>query len=82
MPGDDRRVNRLRWLCRRGMKELDVLLEGFRQRQELRLASGDWPELEAFLQLEDDRLWDFLQGREPPPAEFDRLVQAIRGSSA
>jgi len=64
------------------MKELDVLLESFLRREGTCLAGGDWPELEAFLQLEDDRLWDFLQGREPPPADFSRLVQVIRDSSA
>lgn len=81
MPGDDRPdvpLGRLRWLCRRGMKELDVLLEGFLLREGERLASGGWRELGAFLQLEDDRLWDLLQGKEPPAPEFHDLVRAIR----
>ena len=37
------------------MKELDVMLERFLERQESALAEGGWPELEALLDAEDDR---------------------------
>ena len=55
------RVRKLRWLCRRGMKELDVLLERFLQQYESHLGDGAWPELETLLDQEDDLLWDWLQ---------------------
>ena len=55
------RTRRLRWLCRRGMRELDVLLERFIERNEARLAAGAWPGLEDLLSFEDDVLWDILQ---------------------
>lgn len=55
------RVRKLRWLCRRGMKELDVLLERFVTLNETSLAEGAWPELESLLNTEDDRLWDWFQ---------------------
>jgi len=58
---DDLRLRRLRWLCRRGMKELDVLLECFIAGQAQALRAGQWPQLERLLALEDDRLWDYLQ---------------------
>jgi antitoxin CptB len=73
------RLKRLRWLCRRGMKELDVLLEAFLERQPAALARGDWPRLESLLDSEDDLLWDWLQGREAPPPEFSSLINDIRG---
>ncbi|MBT8047910.1 MAG: succinate dehydrogenase assembly factor 2 [Xanthomonadales bacterium] len=55
------RVRRLKWLCRRGMKELDVLLQPFVERNKDKLAQGAWPEFEGLLETEDDLLWDWLQ---------------------
>ncbi|NIN58519.1 MAG: succinate dehydrogenase assembly factor 2 [Xanthomonadales bacterium] len=73
------RMRRLRWLCRRGMKELDVLLEAFMAAQEEALMQGDWPQLEDFLKEEDDRLWDWLvKNDRPPTPAFDALANAIR----
>ena len=55
------RVRKLRWLCRRGMKELDVLLESFLEQNQQALESGSWPEFEALLQSEDDIFWNWVQ---------------------
>jgi len=76
---DARRLNRLRWLCRRGMKELDVLMEAFLECQATALGEGAWPELEPLLDEEDDRLWDWLQGRVTPPDDYASVIDAIRG---
>ena len=55
------RVRKLRWLCRRGMKELDILLERFISDREQDLADGEWPGFENLLGTEDDVLWDWVQ---------------------
>lgn len=55
------RLGKLKWLCRRGMKELDVLLERFIELNQQQLEQGEWPEMESLLQNEDDVLWDWLQ---------------------
>lgn len=60
MTGADR-VRKLKWLCRRGMKELDILLERFVAGNEASLSAGAWPELESLLNTEDDVLWDWIQ---------------------
>ena len=60
MGGEDR-VKKLKWLCRRGMKELDLLLEEFIGSNQTALSEGNWPQLESLLQAEDDVLWDWLQ---------------------
>lgn len=74
------RVNKLKWLCRRGMKELDVLLEGFLAQHQLELSEGCWPELESLLQNEDDRLWDWVQQPASEQASAYRAVlDEIRG---
>ena len=77
MPANGR-VRHLRWLCRRGMKELDVLLERFIAEREHELGQGAWPELEALLGCEDDQLWDWV--REPQAAaaaDYNDLLMAI-----
>ena len=75
---DDSELKRLRWRCRRGMRELDVLMT--------RYLDNGWPqaseaERKVFLRLlhcEDDKLWQWFMGREQPDdREFDALVQRI-----
>lgn len=73
------RVRRLKWSCRRGMKELDVLLEAFITGFGPELEAGAWPELERLLQEEDDRIWDWLQLPQcPDAADFQQLLSVIR----
>jgi len=76
MSGGHDRLKKLRWQCRRGMKELDVLLEAFIKAQDERLLAGDWPGLERLLGEEDDVLFDWISGRNLPadPA----MVELIR----
>ena len=79
MPADER-IKKLRWLCRRGMKELDVLLEAFLEKNTEELNSGAWPIFEELLSQEDNQLWDWLQGREIPHSQiFQPLISEIRG---
>lgn len=75
----DARIRKLRWMCRRGMKELDVLLESFIAQNESRLNAGEWPEMEHLLALEDDVLWDRLRDNDlSPNPEYRGLIEAIR----
>ena len=60
------RIKKLRWKSRRGMKELDVLLEAFFEQQAESLLADDWPQLEEFLDQEDDVLFDWISGRNLP----------------
>jgi antitoxin CptB len=75
---DEAELRRLRWRCRRGMRELDQLM--------LRYLDGRWPaadetERAVFLRLldtEDDKLWRWFMGREAPQdADLDVLVRTI-----
>jgi len=76
---DPVRAERLKWRCRRGMKELDVLLECFLEHHREALSAGRWPELEALLDSEDDILWDWLQNPSlPEAAAFKSLLERIR----
>jgi antitoxin CptB len=71
-------MDRLRWMCRRGMKELDILLEAFLVREAAALADGAWPCLELLLGQEDDLLWDWVQRQSTPGSvEFRELIEAL-----
>ena len=77
------RARKLKWLCRRGMKELDILLERFIDQQKQALDEGRWPEFESLLQNEDDVLWDWLQApADPAAARYRKLLEQIRHGAA
>jgi antitoxin CptB len=77
----DAEGRRLLWRCRRGMKELDVLLERF-ARAELPSASPQARQaFERFLELPDPELVDYLLGQAiPDDSELAKLVQRIAAS--
>ena len=82
MPGNER-VRKLKWLCRRGMKELDILLAPFIEQHQDSLAQGSWPEFESFLGTEDDVLWDWIQDSScDDAAPYRKLIDSIRHGRA
>jgi len=58
---------RLRWLCRRGMKELDIVLGGYLDTCYPNASADEKAAFEALLQLEDPLIWSWLVGAEPLP---------------
>ena len=78
MAEDRDRLKILRWKCRRGMKELDVLLEAFLAAQAETLQEGGWPQFEEFLAREDDVLLDWISGRNlPSDSNLLSLIKVI-----
>ena len=49
--------SRLKWKCRRGLLELDLVLEKYLEKNPCD------PELVEFLELQDNDLWDIVSGR-------------------
>lgn len=72
---------RLEWLCRRGMRELDLLLMGYLERD---FDAADTDEQAAFIRLldeTDDTLWRYFQGNlTPDDTALAALVRKIRGA--
>ncbi len=66
---------RLRWRCRRGMKELDVLLERFAQQVLPQASAADCRVFAEVLELPDPLLARYLLGGESPAEPH--LAQAI-----
>lgn len=56
-------IARLRWLCRRGMKELDLLLTRYLDNQYVDASEDDQQAFEILLQMPDPELYDLILGR-------------------
>lgn len=75
-----RERERLRWRCRRGMLELDLLFQRFLAREFDRLTDRDTVVLSRILELPDNELLDYCYGRrEPDDPEVNALVRRIAG---
>lgn len=76
-------MDRLRWRCRRGMLELDLLLQGFLDSGYTALSE---PQQECFvtlLELPDQTLFEYLMGyREVKERELADVVARIRHAAA
>ena len=53
-------LSKVKWLCRRGTKELDVILERFSEEQYHQLTINQKQQFITLLQCEDDLLADWL----------------------
>ena len=70
--------HRLRWKCRRGLLELDLVLQDFVDRH---LEDKDAGALNELLELEDNDLWDIVSGRsERYDARLEGIVARIRAA--
>ena len=76
---DETQLKKLRWRCRRGMRELDQLLERWLDRA---WRQSPTAEREVFLRLldtEDDKLWRWFLGHEDVgDVEIAALIERIR----
>jgi len=84
-PGEDlldEEARRLLWRCRRGMKELDVLLERYVRSRLSEAANDERQVLTQLLELPDPVLSDYLFGHAAAPEpRMARLVAAIQGAT-
>jgi antitoxin CptB len=57
-------LDKIRWNCRRGLLELDIILERFNRQHLAVLAPGQIDQFKELLDLEDNHLLDLILGRE------------------
>ena len=74
---------RLRWLCRRGMKELDVLLERYLAHEYPHVPEAEQRAFRELLECQDPVLWDYVMERDRPRDEgmqhvIRKLVSTMR----
>lgn len=70
---------RLRWACRRGMLELDIILLTFFEAEFSRLSATDQYDFELFLSEQDQDLYAWLLNFQPcPEPRYQPLLIKIR----
>ncbi len=69
-------ISRLKWRCRRGMKELDLLLERYLDNHYAEAEASEQQAFQDVLDLQDPQLFDYITERDTPsdPA----MAQVIR----
>ncbi|MEO5344633.1 MAG: succinate dehydrogenase assembly factor 2 [Gammaproteobacteria bacterium SHHR-1] len=75
---EDSELARLRWQCRRGLLELDLLFESFLERGYAQLDAAQRDQFQRLLQQPDPDLQAWLLAQQAPSAEFAPMVALIR----
>ena len=77
-PADPFELGKLRWRCRRGMKELDVLLARYVDEQYRDAPESQQAAFRALLDAPDPVIYAYCLGQEPPPTEvLSSLIERI-----
>jgi antitoxin CptB len=72
-------LSRLRWLCRRGMKELDLVMSTYLERHYETATGARQAQFRDLLQMPDPDLYNLLLGRdESNDPELAVLLQELR----
>jgi antitoxin CptB len=73
-------LDRIRWRCRRGLLELDLVLAACVERLLPTMTAPEVDVFKALLDRSDNDLWDLINGRlEPAPGPEAQLVARLRG---
>ena len=76
---DAQRLSRIRWRCRRGMLENDLVLTRFLDGRGSTIDEDEILMLDRLLDLPDTDLWDLLSGRtQPSEVSVMPLLQQLR----
>ena len=76
-------IGQLRWQCRRGVKELDILLSRYLDQAFATASSAERMEFTQLLALQDPQLAAYLlAGDQPDSSGQQQLVQRIRTLAA
>jgi antitoxin CptB len=79
--GDDRSLARLRWRCRRGLLENDLILSRFLDARGAAITADEVAALDRLLDLADNELWDLLSCRiETPDPALAPLLRQLRAA--
>jgi len=81
--GEKMQQSRLRWQCRRGMRELDELLLDYLTQRYANAPAEDKETFQALLELSDPELIEYLlQGVKPAAEPIARVVDSILDRSS
>jgi antitoxin CptB len=68
---------RLRWRCRRGMKELDILLSRYMDERFCAAPPSEREAFESLLESPDPEIYAYCLGAERPPEHLAAIVGRI-----
>lgn len=75
----DELIGKLRWRCRRGMKELDLLTLGYLEQYYPNAPAEEQQAFAGLLELQDPQLMSYMVGRDAPTeAAAARVVSVMR----
>ncbi len=74
---DPRELGKLRWRCRRGMKELDVLLSRYVDERFCGASNAERAAFRQLLDTQDTVLYAYCMGLERPPPGLAALIERI-----
>ncbi|ALP53018.1 hypothetical protein Tel_07520 [Candidatus Tenderia electrophaga] len=73
--------SRLQWRCRRGMLELDLLLQPFVERRYDHLSAEEKQQFHALLDFQDQELLECLMLQKPPEDEtLNDIIRKVRNT--
>lgn len=76
---DELQLKRLRWRCRRGLLENDLVLERFLDRYGAKLSAQEAEAFGKLLDYGDKKLWDLVSRRsEPGDPDLVEVVELLR----
>ena len=73
-------LNRLRWRCRRGMLELDLVLERFLEENYAGLTAQQRQEFENLLELEDHELWQRVRSEAATASVVEKMLRGCHNT--
>lgn len=74
-------ADRIRWRCRRGMLELDIVLQRFLEKHYVQLSESQCREFETLLSLPDHDLWAMMMAEnDVPDATTSTVLKLLRKS--
>lgn len=71
-------LDRIRWQCRRGLLELDLVLNRFLESELEGLSPGQLGVFRELLGENDTSLLAWVMGQEEPPARYAALVRQLQ----
>ncbi len=72
-------LDRVRWRCRRGMLELDIVLQRFLDKHYAQLNENELQQFDTLLNLPDNDLWDMITAKkEVGDVELQPMLQLLQ----
>jgi len=72
-------MKQLQWRCRRGIKEMDILLENFVSMHYPTLSEADKQAFFAMLDEADPDLWNWIRGKtEPENSSYEPVLAILK----